>query len=273
MARTPVASMLGAALVLGAALTAANEAGAAPDTGDRVLRAAEGLGEKRGADGRFDADAFAEVRTTAEAVAALSKGRGPSVAQALSVGDHWIYDADAVLYDDFDNDGFFRFLSLRIDADTLFDQSFVYAVIYLSDDGENFEHFYTTSDFEINSATADDEFFVETELVSGYPPGYYDVIIELYDADLGLYMDEFGPAQSEALELLPLEDARFDEPEGVVVVHEEGGGGSISLWTLLGLLGVALARSGVSRRFRRSRAKNRERSSLLQKRGISPRFL
>jgi hypothetical protein len=255
MARTPVASILGATLLLAVALTAAGKVRAAPDAEDRVLRAAEGSREERAADGRFDAGAFAEVRTTAEDVAALSKGRGPSVAQALSVGDHWIYDADAVLYDDFDNDGFFRFLSIRVDADTVFDQSFVYAVIYLSDDGENFEHFYTTSDFEINSATADDEFFVETELVSGYPPGYYDVIIELYDADLGLYMDEFGPAQSEALELLPLEDARFDEPAGVVVVHEEGGGGSISLWTLLGLLGVALARSGVSRRFRRSRAK------------------
>src|SRR3970040_1039101 len=105
MARTPVASMLGAALVLGAALTATNEARAAPDTGDRVLRAAEGGDEERGADGRFDAGAFTEVRTTAEAVAALSKGRGPSVAQALSLGDHWIYDADAVLYDAFDNDG------------------------------------------------------------------------------------------------------------------------------------------------------------------------
>jgi MYXO-CTERM domain-containing protein len=68
------------------------------------------------------------------------------------------------------------------------------------------------------------------------------VLVELYDADLGLYMDEFGPAQSPTLELLPLEDASFDEPAPPVIVVEESGGGAMSLWTLLALLGLAAAR-------------------------------
>ena len=40
-------------------------------------------------------------------------------AGAYASTDHWIYDADVVLYDDFDSDGFYRFISVRIDADSL----------------------------------------------------------------------------------------------------------------------------------------------------------
>jgi hypothetical protein len=221
---------------LAAAVLLSSEASAAPEPSDRVVRAAEGFSKDRSSNARLDRSAFVEVRTSAEDTVALSKGRGPNLAQAPSIGDHWIYDADVELFDDLDGDGYYRFLSLRIDADTVFNSSYVYAAIYLSDDGETFEHFFSTDDFEINGATSDDEYFVETELVSGYPPGLYDVLIELYDADLGVYMDEFGPLQSSALELLPLEDAQFDAVE-VVVVHE-GGGGAMSWWALLGLVGA-----------------------------------
>jgi hypothetical protein len=213
----------------------------APLETDRVIRAAEGFSKDRGPTGLSSADRFKEVRTSAASVAALSKGRAAAPESSTIVGDHWIYAADAALYDDFDADGSYRFISVRIDADTFFNRSFVYAVIYLSADGEWFEHFYSTQDFEINGATSDDEYFVEVELVSGYPPGRYDALVELYDADLGLYMDEFGPEHSPALELLPLEDATFDEPAPpVIVVEEYGGGGAMSIWMLLALLSLAL---------------------------------
>jgi hypothetical protein len=55
-------------------------------------------------------------------------------------------------------------------------------------------------------------------------------------------MDEFGPAQSPLLELLPLEDATFDvPPPPVIVVEEYGGGGAMSIWMLIALLGLVLA--------------------------------
>jgi hypothetical protein len=217
------------------------EALSAPVETDRVIRAAEGFREDRGPTA-FAAERFKEIATSADSVASLSKARASAPESTTLVGDHWIYEADAAVYDDFDADGYYRFISVRIDADTFFSHSYVYAVIYFSADGEWFEHFYTTHDFEINGATSDDEYFVEVELVSGYPTGRYDVLVELYDADLGLYMDEFGPAQSPTLELLPLEDASFDEPAPPVIVVEESGGGAMSLWTLLALLGLAAAR-------------------------------
>jgi hypothetical protein len=224
-----------------AAFLAGSAALAAPAESDRVIRVAEGFSRDRESAPLAMTDRK-QVTTSAATVAALSKGRTAAPESSTLVGDHWIYAADAALYDDFDADGYYRFISVRVDADTFFSHSYVYAVIYLSADGDWFEHFYTTHDFEINGATSDDEYFVEVELVSGYPPGRYDVLVELYDADLGLYMDEFGPAQSPTLDLLPLEDATFDEPAPPVVVVEEYGGGEMSLWTVLALLGLALRR-------------------------------
>ena len=248
MARARVLK-LGAPFLLAVVAAAASPADAAATDEDRVIRAAQGFMRERPPGARLEPDRFAEIRASAEHTTALAKTAEPGVSHTLSVGDHWIYEADVALYDDLDGDGYYPFVSLRVDADTYFNSSFVYAVIYLSEDGEIFEEFFATDDFEINGATSDDEYFVETELVSGYPPGLYDVLIELYDADTGVYMDEYGPAQSESLELLPLEDLSFDEPP-VVIVEEHGGGGAISWWMLATLIGATVARR--SRRYRRT---------------------
>jgi hypothetical protein len=75
--------------------------------------------------------------------------------------------------------------------------------------------------------------------VSGYPPGLYDVLIEIYDADFAVYVDEFGPAQSSALALLPLEDTTYDSADVTITVTESGGGAAS--WWLLGILGCGVA--------------------------------
>lgn len=172
----------------------------------------------------------------------------------LALPDHWIYDADVVLFDDFDNDGFHHFLSVRIDADSWRESAWVYAELYLSADGVTWEHYHSTDDFWIGGETGDDEFFVDTELLSGYPKGYYDLLIELYDADYGSFSDEFGPRQSDGLALLPLEDKTQDPlPVEVIVVEGDGdGGGGSSSW----LLAPALLAAGWRGRgsFRKSRS-------------------
>jgi hypothetical protein len=162
-----------------------------------------------------------------------------AIASALPLGakaspDHWIYDADVELFDDFDGDGFFRFLSVRIDADSLRTSAYVYAELYLSQDGVNWELYHTTDDFWIGGETSDDELYVETELLTGYPTDYYDLLVELYDADFGTFSDEFGPNQSDLMALLPIEDSTRDpEPGSVTVVQGGGGGGGAFSWLLL----------------------------------------
>ena len=164
----------------------------------------------------------------------------------LASPDHYIYEADVVLFDDFDSDGYYRFLSVRIDADSNLASAYVYAELYLSPDGVNWEHYHSTEDFWIGGATSDDEFFVETELLSGYPPGEYDLLIELYDADFGTFSDEWGPFQSDDFALLPLEDATQD-PEPVSVTIVDGGGGAFG-W----IFGPALLLAGWRLRRRQS---------------------
>jgi hypothetical protein len=154
---------------------------------------------------------------------------------AAASDDHWIYDADVELFDDFDSDGYFRFLSVRVDADSLSLGVYVFAELYLSPDGVNWELYHVTDDFMIGGQTGDDEIFIETELVTGYPRNHYDLLIELYDADFGTFSDEFGPNQSEDFSLLPLEDATRD-PEPVQITVVDGGGGSLAAWTLPALL-------------------------------------
>lgn len=172
----------------------------------------------------------------------------PSRANASA--DHWIYEADVVLYDDLDSDGFYRFLSVRIDADTIRTGAWVYAELYLSPDGTNWEHYHSTGDFWIGGQSGDDEYFVETELVTGYPTGHYDLLVELYDADFGTYSDEFGPFQSDNMSLLPIEDSTFDAPPGSITIVDNGGGGAFGWFSLplLLLAGRCARRAGTAGR-------------------------
>jgi hypothetical protein len=88
---------------------------------------------------------------------------------------------------------------------------------------------------------------IDVELVSGYPRGLYDLMIELYDSDTGLLLDEFGPAHSSAFSLLPLEDIHSDSVPRVTHSRGRGGAGTTS-WILLIVMGaLALARSRLRR--------------------------
>jgi hypothetical protein len=202
-----------------------------------VHRSVEGFTGSGAERGTATTQQLKEQRT----LAANVESKPRSVSASVTVGDHWIFDADAELFDDFDNDGYYRYLSVRFDADTYLTSAYVYAELYLSIDGETWQHYYSTEDFLIGGTVPDDEYFVETELVTGYPPGLYDVLIELYDADFGTLEDEFGPNESSALSLLPIEDAGSDlAPVQVAISTGSGGGGSMSILFLPLLLASRL---------------------------------
>ena len=85
---------------------------------------------------------------------------------------------------------------------------------------------------------------IETELLSGYPTGYYDLLIELFDAWDGSYLASFGPADSSELSFLPLESANRDHPfpGGGGVSVSRGGGGAFT-WLMLAMLLLLRLRS------------------------------
>ena len=159
--------------------------------------------------------------------------------------DFWVYDANVFLHDDLDYDGYFNHFIVDLDVDTYFLHAKVYARLYLGL-GDDFREFHTTSDFVVDGESSDDVFTVESELLSGFPPNDYEVLIEIYDA----YNDElvavYDGYDDEDLYLLSLESNDYEtvyiEPD-VVVIH----GGSLGIFSLL------LVPLLVARRFARAR--------------------
>jgi hypothetical protein len=236
-------SPLALAASLGFAAQAApvNDA-AAPDaaeTGERVTSTSEGRVADHAADELRDPRSFETLRRAAGSIETKSRvGAGKAFSSTQAVyGDTYVYDATTDLFADRDGDGYFHRLRVRFDADTA-TSSVVYAEIYVSADGKAWELLYTTRDFSVVGSDPNDDYEVETDLVSGYTAGRYDVLIELHDSANGTLLDEYGPNESPLFSQQPLEDSTRDGVPPVTGGGGHGGGGAVS-WTLLpGLLGV-----------------------------------
>jgi hypothetical protein len=221
---------------------------------DRVTRSSDGFVAEHAADELRNPLTMTERHTAGAKIATKPRGdegRVQPQAATVSFGDSWIFEASADLFYDNDGDGYFHYLRVRFDADTSQTESNVYAEIYISADGEAWEFLTDTKDFTIWGTAPDDDYEVETELVSGYSTGKYDVLIELHDAATGTLVDEFGPRESAELAVLPLEDTTRDgvapppAPPPTPLpppLDGEGGGGAVSWLALLGLAGIAFVR-------------------------------
>jgi hypothetical protein len=155
--------------------------------------------------------------------------------------DYWFYNADIELYFDYDEDGHYYGIDLWFDADTYFDAVDVYAVVYLSYESGPWNEFAATDNFTIFGASSDDDYVIETELMSGYPTGSYDILIELFDSFDGALLASIGSDDTAELALLPLEDSDRDAP--VIVVQQfiaHGGGGSTGFLMLIMLAAVVI---------------------------------
>ncbi len=159
-----------------------------------------------------------------------------------------VFDAHTVLSWDDDDDGFYHRLKVSFDADVDGGEAWVYARLYLSLEGGPWNHYFTTEVFPITGDASDDAYDVVTRLLDGYPTGYYDVLIELYDADYDLLVVNFGPYEDRDLAVLPLEDSYRDS-----YYESDGGGGAFGpgllVLALLGLVrGKGLRRASGGRR-------------------------
>ena len=154
-----------------------------------------------------------------------------------------IYNAFTTLYDDFDQDGYYQTLSVVFDADIYSydgnDLSEVYALLYLSENGGPWVHYYTTDDFLIHSDSDKDEYAVITTFLQGYHPGYYDLLIDLYQIGNPNIVASFSSDDSSALYALPLESNDHDQVyvESIYIHH---GGSFSALLLILLLLPLAL---------------------------------
>ncbi len=161
--------------------------------------------------------------------------------------DFWVFEATTELFDDFDGDGYYTYLRVNFDVDTYYSEADIYANLYLARSDEPWTLYYETDVFTVFDTSGSDDYEVETELVSGYPPGYYDVLIEVYDAYTGELVISYGPAESAALSLLPVESVSYDTvvPVRVIVSDGHGGGGTLSLAAIFLLLVAGWARTRI----------------------------
>ena len=179
---------------------------------------------------------------------ALGKTTG-SVSYSYS-NEVWIYNATTNLISDFDYDGFHHRFSVSIDADTIYSTSYVYAKLYLSFEGGPWNYYASSQNYPVHTDSDQDIFTIETELADGFPAGYYDVRIELYDAHSHEWLLNYGPYDDASLSSLPLEDSYYDDTyieisypvieTGVVVA---GTGSMNVLWIIMATL------IGAARRF------------------------
>lgn len=237
------------ALVL---LAVTSHAAMAADEGARISTTTEGLASRAGttSERKSSRDEYGvlELSGSRNKTARTSGQQKMSASEAPAPNtDFWFYTADVELFTDRDRDGYYAGIDLLFDVDTYFEVAEVYAVIYLSYEYGPWNEYAETDNFTIFGASADDEYIVETDLVAGYPTGNYDILIELYDAYDNSFVADIGPEDTSELSILPLEDSNRDAPATVTtqVIVSDGGGGSLSWFLLLGLVGAgALARRG-----------------------------
>lgn len=159
-----------------------------------------------------------------------------------------LYDASTELLGDFNDNGFYHRFSVSIDADTFYETAYVYARLYLSFEGGPWNYYASSDNYHIYGDSDQDSFVIETELADGFPPGYYDVRIELYDADFDSWLLSYGPYDDASLSALPLEDSYYDDQYPVALYPVESQivvatrGGSASAWLLFLPIIISVAR-------------------------------
>jgi hypothetical protein len=250
-----IALLAGAVLLIGISATTA----AAPDEPEDARRVT--LSKHYQGDGRDNAVAIKESRdeygklsltgtrsgktkSGADSKAAAGQSRSPNV-------DFWFYLVDVELYADDDRDGYFSGIDLLFDVDTYYSVADIYAVAYLSFEGGPWEEYAVTEDFTIFGSSGTDDYVIVTDLVSGYPTGDYDVLVEIFDADTNDFLAFMGPEDTSELAFLPLEDMDRDAPAGtntrVTVNHGGGGSFDLALLVWLGLLAAVAGRRSTAR--------------------------
>ncbi len=236
--RAHIATLLGLSLVFGISNTGwAGEA-------TQQSRSAAGYLEKLPGDGRRNPETLTDFRLPPGVTPKKQRSQSALLQDGIQCCDYWIYAADTELFDDFDGDGYYTYLRVYFDIDTYFSAADVYVNLYLARPDEPWSLYYESEVFTVFGTSGSDDYEIETELVSGYLPGDYDVLIEVYDAVYDELVISYGPAESAALSFLQLEDVSYDVigPTQVTISGGHGCGGALSYFTVLWLMMACWAR-------------------------------
>ncbi len=166
-------------------------------------------------------------KQSSEKQSALPKGhqkiRDSGSSSQVKHSGFYISTVDVSLYGDFDYDGYYSEFTINFDADTDYSSATVYALLYLSYEGGPWELYYETDYFNIYGWSSSDDLSVSTILTSGYPPGRYDVLIDLYDEYDNSLVATISSDDTYALADLYLEDTSYEsvsDPNAVFSIYD-----------------------------------------------------
>jgi hypothetical protein len=154
-----------------------------------------------------------------------------------------IDDVTTTLLIDDDDDGHYSKFRIDFDPDADFDGTFVYAEVWVRAQGGEWIQEHVSDDFLVDASGDDDLYSLTADWISGYPTSFYDVQIDLRDADTGALVASAGSERPE-LARIPLEDqgrdTRVNPPPqnggGGGTSSRESGGGAIGGWLAMALL-------------------------------------
>ena len=177
-------------------------------------------------------------KSEAKEVNGISKSYSP-FSERYYAPEFSIYDATTYLEDDYDGDGYYQTFSVVFDTDVYNpngnENSVIYAELFISTDGENWTHYFTTDDFLIQGSGDEDLFEVITTFTEGYRPTTYDVLIDIYEVGYSDIVATYSAYDNNSLYALPLESADYDRVYvEEVIVH--GGSNSIPFLLFIGLV-------------------------------------
>ncbi len=171
--------------------------------------------------GKFDPDRNAQHRRITivpetldkeKSLKASKKKTRPSERSLKSASHDFSFaDAYVELLLDQDYDGYYSEFRVTFDADTVFTYADVYAELYLSLNGGPWELYHETEIFEIRNFSSYDDYSVTTYLTTGYPPGSYDILIDLIDTYDNSYVATISADDLYSLADKPLEDETFED--------------------------------------------------------------
>ncbi len=153
-------------------------------------------------------------KQSSEKLSVLPKGhqkiRDSGSSGQLTHSGFYISSVDLSLYGDLDYDSYYSEFTVNFDADTDYSSATVYALFYLSYEDGPWELYHETDNFNIYGWSSSDDLSVSTILTSGYPPGRYDVLIDLYDEYDNSLVATISSYDTYALADLYLEDVSYE---------------------------------------------------------------
>ncbi|MET0534163.1 MAG: choice-of-anchor H family protein [Steroidobacter sp.] len=178
----------------------------------------------------------------------------------IELAGYGIGNVSTTLLIDSDGDDHFSRFRISFDPDADFDGSYVYARFWVRPQGGDWIEEHISEDFLVDSSGTADVYSLTADWINGYPTAYYDVQIDLHDAATGALVASAGSERAE-LSRIPLEDqardTRVNSPPPSSGVGDtssrESGGGALGMWSLLGLMLLALGRRSISVARQRSR--------------------